>query len=363
MSLRHSPIPYTFVILTMLSSVGICDLWDGGTGDFTDSNWDGGMPHPGAIVSDSNIELDGETVQIFSGTVNSNMMRIRTVGGSFEVADAELNVTSTSDLAGLDLGSLSAITGATTASFTNSNVSVEGSGTSGRSFFVRNGSTLTINGGTLTILHSNETSPARAVLEIETEGVVTMTGDAVLETQVLRIDQDMAGFNFESGSVILNNNHPLRGAVTFNGQFNFTGAAGAATITHNDLTDKNVVRHLAGRVTNRFFSIDGVVIETTVIYDGTNIADINSELATLAVGGRALQLEEVDGVQTLAIVEAGGSVLKGDVNLDGVVDLLDVGPFVTQLTSGGSQAEADVNCDGLVDLLDVVPFVDILTGG
>ena len=54
------------------------------------------------------------------------------------------------------------------------------------------------------------------------------------------------------------------------------------------------------------------------------------------------------------------NVLLGDVNLDGVVDLLDVAPFVDLLTSGEFQTEADINQDGTVDLLDVAPFVDLI---
>ena len=53
----------------------------------------------------------------------------------------------------------------------------------------------------------------------------------------------------------------------------------------------------------------------------------------------------------------------GDVNQDGVVNLLDVGPFVDVLTNGGFQTEADINQDGVVDLLDVAPFVELLSGG
>ena len=56
-------------------------------------------------------------------------------------------------------------------------------------------------------------------------------------------------------------------------------------------------------------------------------------------------------------------VLLGDINLDGVVSLLDVSPFVQLISSAGFQLEADVNQDGEVNLLDVDPFVDILTGG
>ena len=55
-------------------------------------------------------------------------------------------------------------------------------------------------------------------------------------------------------------------------------------------------------------------------------------------------------------------VLLGDVNQDGVVDLLDVAPFVALLENGEFQDEGDINEDGSVDLLDVALFVDLLTG-
>ena len=61
--------------------------------------------------------------------------------------------------------------------------------------------------------------------------------------------------------------------------------------------------------------------------------------------------------------QIGSAVLLGDVNQDGVVNLLDVDPFVAVLTSGGFQLEADVNQDGQVNLLDVDPFVALLSGG
>ena len=55
-------------------------------------------------------------------------------------------------------------------------------------------------------------------------------------------------------------------------------------------------------------------------------------------------------------------VLFGDINLDGVVNLLDVDPFVTVLGSGIYQIEADANLDGSVNLLDVNGFILILAG-
>ena len=54
-------------------------------------------------------------------------------------------------------------------------------------------------------------------------------------------------------------------------------------------------------------------------------------------------------------------VVVGDINCDGVIDLLDVDPFVELLTSGQFDEKADINGDGVVDLLDVNPFVALLT--
>ena len=51
----------------------------------------------------------------------------------------------------------------------------------------------------------------------------------------------------------------------------------------------------------------------------------------------------------------------GDVNLDGVVNLLDVEPFIEILVEGIYQVEADTNFDNQVNLLDVTDFVELLT--
>ena len=56
------------------------------------------------------------------------------------------------------------------------------------------------------------------------------------------------------------------------------------------------------------------------------------------------------------------SPVLGDVNCDGLVNLLDVAPFVDLLSSGGFSENADANEDGQVNLLDVAPFVDLLSG-
>jgi hypothetical protein len=53
----------------------------------------------------------------------------------------------------------------------------------------------------------------------------------------------------------------------------------------------------------------------------------------------------------------------GDVNGDGVVNGLDVDPFVDVLLNGPYQTEADMNEDGDVNGLDVDPFVAAVVGG
>ena len=55
-------------------------------------------------------------------------------------------------------------------------------------------------------------------------------------------------------------------------------------------------------------------------------------------------------------------ILLGDVNGDGVVNLLDVQPFVDAISTGTYIPEADINQDGVVNLLDVQPFIEILSG-
>ena len=71
----------------------------------------------------------------------------------------------------------------------------------------------------------------------------------------------------------------------------------------------------------------------------------------------------VDNVSVNGGCVGGCNFELGDVNNDGMVDLLDVAPFVNALTNGDFICEADVNEDSAVDLLDVAPFVAILTGG
>jgi len=54
--------------------------------------------------------------------------------------------------------------------------------------------------------------------------------------------------------------------------------------------------------------------------------------------------------------------LLGDANQDGVVNFLDLAPFIAALASNTYSAEADCNQDGVLNFLDIVSFISILTG-
>ena len=55
--------------------------------------------------------------------------------------------------------------------------------------------------------------------------------------------------------------------------------------------------------------------------------------------------------------------ILGDVNQDGILNILDVVIIVNQVLSNEYNLIADVNEDGVVNVLDVVMMVNILLGG
>ena len=68
------------------------------------------------------------------------------------------------------------------------------------------------------------------------------------------------------------------------------------------------------------------------------------------------------GAVNLVITVTGGpQITHGDVNLDGIVNFLDISPFISALAVGDFQAEADCNGDRAVNFLDIAPFIMALT--
>ena len=65
---------------------------------------------------------------------------------------------------------------------------------------------------------------------------------------------------------------------------------------------------------------------------------------------------------TAAEPELEPDVLKGDVDLNGVVNFLDIPAFIAVLQAGEFQAEADCDCSTVVNFLDIPAFIGILQG-
>ena len=102
-------------------------------------------------------------------------------------------------------------------------------------------------------------------------------------------------------------------------------------------TATNITGAVPGNVTTAGFGV----------FSGSFSAVVES----LGGGGQALFID---------YTPAAGDVL-GDLNGDGVVNLLDVEPFIAAVGSGNFVAAADINQDGAVNLLDVDPFIDLLS--
>ena len=143
----------------------------------------------------------------------------------------------------------------------------------------------------------------------------------------------------------------------------------------------------AGENGFRNFYIDGELVHTEIDWiegqvtaDGEPIAPDNgfgsSRNEFLVFGGRdsggiiedggALCMDDIRvynrpvNAQAAAILATPADVddvLLGDVNRDGLVNFLDISPFIGVLSAQGDQAEADLNEDGSVSFLDISPFI------
>ena len=52
--------------------------------------------------------------------------------------------------------------------------------------------------------------------------------------------------------------------------------------------------------------------------------------------------------------------IRGDINMNGVVEFSDIPPFIQHLISGENQAEADCDCNEEVNFADIPVFISIL---
>ena len=117
----------------------------------------------------------------------------------------------------------------------------------------------------------------------------------------------------------------------------------------------------------RFQEFNGIVFLNLFVTD--DLSDFDSPFVTTLQPGTTYRLlveshaDVLSQGATLSEVSVclRSQVVLGDVNGDGLVNLLDVTPFIDAISSGQYMSEADTNCDGLVNLLDVETFIDLIS--
>ena len=94
-----------------------------------------------------------------------------------------------------------------------------------------------------------------------------------------------------------------------------------------------------GTTSGAFGGTDGPVMGSSTVGEPNNGIDISNVTITF---------------------EEASTALKGDVNMSGMVDFADIGPFIAVLQGGMFQAEADCDCSTVVDFGDIPVFIAIL---
>ena len=197
---------------------------------------------------------------------------------------------------------------------------------------------ITTNGGTYTF--DLTVTPGNGVGEISAV-------DGEFNSSLAEIDSgDTDSSLFETGDVITITVSDVQGA-SFDGYLNFG-------------TDNSAV--------GEGFTIEGIDYIRGTTTNGDNDPRQGIALPTPAILAQdAVDITFIAGdglsLRGFALQFSQSSFLLGDVNLDGVVNFLDISPFIGVLSNQGTQAEADLNQDGVVSFLDISPFIMALTAG
>lgn len=104
---------------------------------------------------------------------------------------------------------------------------------------------------------------------------------------------------------------------------------------------------------------DGTIGVNTLSFDFLGISATSSAFGTSNTVGDPDNGIEISNVTITFATSA--AVLVGDVNCDGVVNFLDIAPFIGLLSSGDFLDKADINGDGSVSFLDIAPFIGLLS--
>ena len=235
------------------------------------------------------------------------------------------------------------------------------------------GDTITVDGLTATIV--DVTAP-----EYDTTGdVPVLTGNILSSASGDNVNtnvsgQDALGIN---NSSVSNNDFELIGngtegndlnpgetvTITFDQPVRFTSIELESVIAEDSfdvLIDGEVVLETTGD--DSFIDDLGGLTGLTIAAGSEITFAVDGVLSATGGPSTSVRLERFM-VEVFAEAEPEPEpTLLGDVNRDGVVDFLDISPFIAVLSAGEFQAEADIDQNELVDFLDISPFIGILSG-
>ena len=124
-------------------------------------------------------------------------------------------------------------------------------------------------------------------------------------------------------------------------------------------------RVLSGADGTVIYNFDGDSAEDFFGISVSGAGDVNGDGVADFIVGAVSGGANGGGYARVFVSQISGSVpaLLGDANQDGVVNFLDIAPFIGLLGTGAFLSQADSNQDGAVDFLDIASFIAILAGG
>lgn len=307
----------------------------------------GDSEHLGSALTTQVNVNDGGTVGMFALTFADTEVNIRggTVGSFFNAFFfSEVNISG-------------GTVGDYFRAFTDSVVNISG-GTVGDEFDARQGSLINISGGTV----GDNFQASR-------DSVVNISGGAI-------------GDHFSSTGRAVNISGGTVGELfnAFSDEVNISGGTVGFRFSASSSTEVNITGGVIGggflalidstvNIVGSEFFIDGVELDTLQVGQVMTIFDRDVTLSGLLADGEPFSFDLNSGNSfpddhfspnaTLTVRLVSPSLL-GDCNQDGVVDFLDISPFIAVLASSSFLEQADCNQDGVVSFLDIGPLIAIL---